>query len=322
MDETALLGRPHARRGAAVPRVAALPHLDEDERAVAVAQDQVDLAAVPARAGGDPIIARQQRQAVALQMGQGPFLGVVAERLVVARPPVASLHVHRSPPAAAAAALRRRLPHRRALNPVDPAPLLAVARSAAGAQQYPAPALYVVATPIGNLADLSLRAVHVLALADAIACEDTRHTAPLLRHLGLDSKPLIARTATTSARPPRRCWRGSARGERVACVSDAGTPAVSDPGALLVAAVRDAGYRVVPVPGASSALAALCVSGDAGAGQSARSASSASCRRAPASARPRWRAWPRGARRRCCSRRRTASRRSPARSARPAASAR
>jgi len=69
--------------------------------------------------------------------------------------------------------------------------LLRAAADAAGAQQYPAAALYVVATPIGNLADLSLRAIHVLSIVDAVACEDTRHSAPLLRHLGLD-KPLVA----------------------------------------------------------------------------------------------------------------------------------
>ena len=148
----------------------------------------------------------------------------------------------------------------------DPSRLLAVARDAAGAQQYPAPALYVVATPIGNLADLSLRAIHVLALADAVACEDTRHTAPLLRHLGLDHKPLLAAHRHNEHEAAQAVLARLARGERVACVSDAGTPAVSDPGAVLVAAVRDAGYRAIPIPGASSALAALSVAGAADAG--------------------------------------------------------
>ncbi|MGY4831400.1 16S rRNA (cytidine(1402)-2'-O)-methyltransferase [Sphaerotilaceae bacterium SBD11-9] len=139
--------------------------------------------------------------------------------------------------------------------------MLQAAQAAAGAQQYPAGALYVVATPIGNLADLSLRAIHVLALVDAVACEDTRHSAPLLRHLGLD-KPLLAVHEHNEREAAGAVLARLAAGERVAYVSDAGTPAVSDPGAALVAACRAAGYRTVPLPGASSALAALCVAGD------------------------------------------------------------
>ncbi len=139
--------------------------------------------------------------------------------------------------------------------------LLRAAADVAGAQQYPAGALYVVATPIGNLADLSLRAVHVLALADAVACEDTRHSAPLLRHLGLE-KPLLAVHQHNEREAAPAVLARLARGERVAYISDAGTPALSDPGAALVAAVRDAGYRVLPIPGASAALAALSVAGD------------------------------------------------------------
>jgi 16S rRNA (cytidine1402-2'-O)-methyltransferase len=139
--------------------------------------------------------------------------------------------------------------------------LLQAASAAAGAQQYPAGALYVVATPIGNLADLSLRAIHVLALVDAVACEDTRHTAPLLRHLGLD-KPLLAVHEHNEREAAQGVLSRLARGERVAYVSDAGTPAVSDPGAALVAAVRAAGHAAVPIPGASSAVAAMSVAGD------------------------------------------------------------
>jgi 16S rRNA (cytidine1402-2'-O)-methyltransferase len=136
------------------------------------------------------------------------------------------------------------------------------AASAADGQQYPAGALYVVATPIGNLADLTLRAIHVLGLVDAIACEDTRHSAPLLRQLGLD-KPLLAVHQHNEREAAGAVLARLARGERVAYVSDAGTPAVSDPGAALVAAAQLAGYRCVPIPGASSALAALSVAGDA-----------------------------------------------------------
>jgi len=137
------------------------------------------------------------------------------------------------------------------------------AASAAGAQHYPAGALYVVATPIGNLADLTLRAIHVLALVDAIACEDTRHSAPLLRQLGIEGKALLAVHEHNERDAASGVLARLARGERVAYVSDAGTPAVSDPGAALVAAAQAAGYRCVPIPGASSAVAALSVAGDA-----------------------------------------------------------
>lgn len=135
------------------------------------------------------------------------------------------------------------------------------ATDAAGDQSYPGGALYVVATPIGNRADLTLRAIHVLGLVDAIACEDTRHSAPLLRQLGI-TKPLIALHRHNEHEAAGAVLRRLAQGERVACVSDAGTPAVSDPGAVLVAAAHAAGHRVVPVPGPSSAIAALSVAGD------------------------------------------------------------
>ena len=118
-----------------------------------------------------------------------------------------------------------------------------------------------MATPIGNLADLTLRAIHVLATVDALACEDTRVSAGLLRHLGLD-KPLLAVHQHNEAEAAAPVLQRLAQGQRVAYVSDAGTPAVSDPGARLVAAVAAAGHRVLPVPGASSALAALSVAGD------------------------------------------------------------
>jgi 16S rRNA (cytidine1402-2'-O)-methyltransferase len=139
--------------------------------------------------------------------------------------------------------------------------LVQAAAAAAGGQQYPAPALYVVATPIGNLADITVRALHVLALVDAIACEDTRHSAALLRHFDI-ARPLIAVHEHNEREAAASVIARLGRGERVACISDAGTPAISDPGAALVAAVRAAGHRVVPVPGASSALAALAVAGD------------------------------------------------------------
>ena len=119
----------------------------------------------------------------------------------------------------------------------------------------------MVATPIGNLADMTLRAVAVLALVDAVACEDTRVTGQLLRHLGLD-KPLLALHQHNEAAATGAVLARLAQGQRVAYASDAGTPAISDPGALLVDAVARAGHRVLPIPGASSAVAALSAAGD------------------------------------------------------------
>ena len=127
-------------------------------------------------------------------------------------------------------------------------------------QHYPEAALYVVATPIGNLADISLRALHVLQRVDVIACEDKRHSQPLLRQYGID-KPLLALHQHNEAEAAVGIVERLQRGERVAYVSDAGTPAVSDPGARLVAAVRAAGFKVVPLPGASSVTAVLSAAG-------------------------------------------------------------
>ncbi|MBL8308651.1 MAG: 16S rRNA (cytidine(1402)-2'-O)-methyltransferase [Rubrivivax sp.] len=144
---------------------------------------------------------------------------------------------------------------------IDPTSLQRAAALAAGHQQHPAGTLYVVATPIGNLADITLRAVHVLGLVDAVAAEDTRVAGQLLGHLGL-KKPLLALHAHNEHQASRAVLERLARGERVAVVSDAGTPAVSDPGAVLVAAAQAAGHRVMPLPGPSSALAALSAAGD------------------------------------------------------------
>ena len=140
-------------------------------------------------------------------------------------------------------------------------PALAAAQAAAGAQHYPAGALYTVATPIGNLADIGLRALHLLQRADAIACEDTRHTQQLLRAYGIDGKPLLALHQHNEAEAAQTVVARLQRGERVAYVSDAGTPAVSDPGARLAATCSAAGLRVVPLPGASSVTAALSAAG-------------------------------------------------------------
>ena len=144
---------------------------------------------------------------------------------------------------------------------LDSSLLLQAAAAAAGAQQYPAATLYVVATPIGNLADLSLRAIHVLALVDAVACEDTRHSAPLLRQLGLD-KPLIALHQHNEREAAAGVLARLARGERVACVSDAGTPGAQRPGCGIGRGGAGGRLPHVPLPGASSAVAALSVAGD------------------------------------------------------------
>ncbi|UXH80797.1 16S rRNA (cytidine(1402)-2'-O)-methyltransferase [Roseateles amylovorans] len=136
------------------------------------------------------------------------------------------------------------------------------AAAAAGHQQYPAGTLYLVATPIGNLADISLRAIHLLGLVDAVACEDTRVSAQLLRWLGLH-KPMVALHQHNEQTAAEAVVARLRQGERIAYISDAGTPAVSDPGAVLVAAAQRAGVRVLPLPGASSAITALSAAGDA-----------------------------------------------------------
>jgi 16S rRNA (cytidine1402-2'-O)-methyltransferase len=141
--------------------------------------------------------------------------------------------------------------------------VLSAASHAASAQHYPQGALYVVATPIGNLADVSLRALHVLSLADAVACEDTRHTQALLRAYGIDKSQaqLLAVHQHNEAEASLVVIDRLRLGQRIAYVSDAGTPAISDPGARLVAAVRAQALPVVPLPGASSITTALSVAG-------------------------------------------------------------
>ncbi len=121
----------------------------------------------------------------------------------------------------------------------------------------------MVATPIGNLADISLRALHVLALADTVACEDTRHTQALLRAYGIDkvAAQLLALHQHNESEAAQTVIGRLRAGQRVAYASDAGTPAVSDPGARLVAAVQAAGLQAIALPGASSVTAALSVAG-------------------------------------------------------------
>ncbi len=127
-------------------------------------------------------------------------------------------------------------------------------------EQTPAGTLFVVATPIGNLADLSARAREVLAAADLVACEDTRTTRTLLAAHGIDAKTFALHEHNErTARARLVEWLRA--GQTVALVSDAGTPAVSDPGALAVEAAHEAGIRVVPIPGPNAAIAAYSASG-------------------------------------------------------------
>lgn len=120
--------------------------------------------------------------------------------------------------------------------------------------------LYVVATPIGNLRDITLRALDVLRQVDIVAAEDTRVTRLLVAHYGVSAK-LVSLHEHNERRRAVEIVSWLAAGKRVALVSDAGTPAISDPGAELVRAVAEAGYAVVPVPGASALIAALSASG-------------------------------------------------------------
>ncbi len=120
--------------------------------------------------------------------------------------------------------------------------------------------LYVVATPLGNLADITYRAVQVLKDVDLIAAEDTRHSRPLLTHYGIETRTISLHEHNEQARARTLTARLLA-GESIALISDAGTPVISDPGYRLIAGVRDAGVRVSPVPGPSALIAALSAAG-------------------------------------------------------------
>lgn len=134
-------------------------------------------------------------------------------------------------------------------------------QSAQTAQQtFPQSALYIVGLPIGNAADITLRALWVLDICDRVACEDTRETRKLLDRYGI-STPTISVHEHNERSASQKLIEYLAKGERIALVTDAGTPAVSDPGAKAVQSVREAGFRVVPVPGASAVVTALSASG-------------------------------------------------------------
>src|SRR6187455_1111797 len=125
--------------------------------------------------------------------------------------------------------------------------------------------LYVVATPIGNLDDITLRALKILKQVQLVAAEDTRRTGILLRHFGINTSILSVHEHNERARIDRIVSQ-LAKGESVALVTDAGTPGISDPGAALVAAIREAGFKVEPIPGASAVAAAVSASGVASQG--------------------------------------------------------
>lgn len=120
--------------------------------------------------------------------------------------------------------------------------------------------LYIVATPIGNLKDITLRAIDTLQQVDLILAEDTRHSAPLLRHFNID-KPLQSFHAHNEHQKTACIIEKLQNGQNIALISDAGTPLISDPGFPLVKAARDAGISVTPIPGVSAIIAALSASG-------------------------------------------------------------
>ncbi len=122
-------------------------------------------------------------------------------------------------------------------------------------------ALYVVATPLGNLGDITRRAISVFAQVPVIACEDTRVTRDLLRLLDIPAPVLLSVREHNEVAAADSVIARLAVGEAVAYASDAGTPAISDPGARLVAAVREAGFPIIPIPGVSAVTAALSVAG-------------------------------------------------------------
>lgn len=127
-------------------------------------------------------------------------------------------------------------------------------------QDLPAGAIYMVATPIGNLGDITLRALHVLNAVDGIACEDTRHSAALLQQFGIHKK-CLALHEHNEISGAQTVIQHLANGERWAYISDAGTPGVSDPGAKLVSEIQKVGLRVIPIPGASAVSGAISAAG-------------------------------------------------------------
>jgi 16S rRNA (cytidine1402-2'-O)-methyltransferase len=123
------------------------------------------------------------------------------------------------------------------------------------------PAIYLVSTPIGNLEDITLRAIRILKNADIIACEDTRHSGIMLKKLEIEYKKLVSYHEYNESEQSKRLINFINEGNSIAVISDAGTPLISDPGYKLVSLAIESGFKVIPVPGPSSLLAAISASG-------------------------------------------------------------
>ncbi len=225
------------RRSGKLP-AAPRPHLYEHQRARAadLTHHKIDLAAAAHEVASDKAqpLTLQILQRALLERASDRFRHPIPQKVVSDR--VAQC-VLRMPPA-----------------------LMTPLSELAQGQQFPAGALYIVATPIGNVADITVRALHVLGLVDRVAAEDTRNTSQLLSRYGI-SKPTIAVHEHNERSAAEHVIAHLRNGERIACVSDAGTPGISDPGAKLVDAVREAGFPVIPLPGASALTTALSVAG-------------------------------------------------------------
>lgn len=139
--------------------------------------------------------------------------------------------------------------------------LLQAAQCAAGLQNHPKGCLYLVPTPIGNLADITLRSLHILSIVDSIACEDTRHAQHLLNQYGIKRKQLFALHQHNEQEATQQILKNLDQEQRVALITDAGTPAISDPGARAVQAVQAKGFRVIPLPGSCSMITAVSAAG-------------------------------------------------------------
>ena len=226
-DDAAAFGGGDAGGGAAKTAIAPQPDFNEDQR-LALLADQIKLAAP------HPEIARQQLQALPLQEIGGQIFGLLPYCQCAIRAIFGPILIDHSPP--------------RALNLQN-----------MNATTLPC-ALYVVATPLGNLADITLRGRDILLRVHWVAAEDTRHSAPLLKHLGSKARLFAAHQHNEEA-AAARILKYLAAGEAVALIADAGTPCISDPGARIVARVRAAGYPVIPLPGACALTTALSAAG-------------------------------------------------------------